>query len=251
MEKLPEQNNMENFEGDLEKYKEPYQEMMFVRHGATGYKEQFDKDFDGQKDLKEDGEKQAELAASYIDDFINKEKDIKIFTSPRVRTNNTADIIKSEIENRMPSTVKISKAESLINAKVKEGADEIDIWTKLFNEYQKRDSVSKMNDEYYSGELNERYGDVIESATEQSDRVINSFIKMLRIVRKREKMGKDNENMILVGHNETLNLLLQNYGENLTENDFRIISTGEVAHLQIYPNHVIIKYGEQEYKLNM
>lgn len=249
MEKIPTENNME---GNIEKYKDLVQEILFVRHGATSYKEQFDKNFDKGNDLREIGVSEAEEAGIHVDDFINKEKSVKIFTSPRVRAKNTADIIKSKLEEVNPSTqVKISNAESLINTKVREGDDEVDVWSFLRTEYQNREALPQMNDEYYSGELNEKYGDVIESPTEQSERIKNSFEKMLRIIRKREKLGKDNENMILIGHNETLNLLLQNYGENLTEKDFRIISTGEVAHLQIYLDHVIIKYREQEYRLNM
>lgn len=252
MEKIPTENNLESKEGGLERYKDLVQEILFVRHGATSYKEQFDKNFDGGNDLKEIGVTQAEEAGLHIDDFVNKEKSVKIFTSPRARTKNTADIIKNKLAESNPSTqINISNAESLINTKVRKGDDEVDVWSSLFTEYQNREALPQMNDEYYSGKLNERYGNVIESPTAQSERVLDSFTKMLRIIRKREELGKDNENVVLVGHNETLNLLLQNYGKNLSENDFRIISTGEVAHMEIYPDYVIVKYNEQEYKLNM
>ena len=252
MEKIPTGNSLESKENELERYKELVQEILFVRHGATSYKEQFDRNFDGGNDLKEIGVSQAEEAGLYVDGFINKEKSIKIFTSPRARTKNTANIIKDKLEKINPTTqVRISNAESLINTKVREGDDEVDIWSSLFTEYQNREALPQMNDEYYSGELNQKYGDVIESPTVQSERVLSSFTKMLRIIRKREELGKDNQNVVLVGHNETLNLLLQNYGQNLSENDFRIISTGEVAHMQIYPEYVIVKYGEQEYRLDM
>lgn len=239
---------MESNENRLEQYEGLIQEILFVRHGATGYKEQFDKGFDGGHDLKEIGVKQAEEAALHVDDFLNKEKSVKIFTSPRARTKNTAEIIKGKLEESNPSAViKISGAESLINTKTQ--GDAVDVWLALMADYA--ETGADMNKEYYSGELNEKHGDVIESPVEQSDRVKESFTKMLRIIRKREEVGKDNENIILVGHNETLNLLLQNYGKKLSENDFRIISTGEVAHMQIYPEHVVIKYGEQEYQLDM
>lgn len=248
---MPRENQIESNENRLEKNNSLVQEILFVRHGATGYKEQFDKNFDGGNDLKEIGVKQAEQAADYLSDFLNKEKSIKIFTSPRARTQNTANIIKGKLEETDSSaTVKISKAESLINTKTQgDQQDAVDVWTSLMADYVK--TGADMNKEYYSGELNKKHGDVIESPFEQSKRVKNSFEKMLRIIRKREDLGKDNENVVLVGHNETLNLLLQDYGQNLSENDFRIISTGEVAHMQIYPDYVIVKYGEQEYRLNM
>jgi len=251
MEKMPRENQIESNENRLEKNNSLVQEILFVRHGDTGYKEQFDKNFDGGNDLKEIGVKQAEQAADYLSDFLNKEKSIKIFTSPRARTQNTANIIKGKLEETDSSaTVKISKAESLINTKTQgDQQDAVDVWTSLMADYVK--TGADMNKEYYSGELNKKHGDVIESPFEQSKRVKNSFEKMLRIIRKREDLGKDNENVVLVGHNETLNLLLQDYGQNLSENDFRIISTGEVAHMQIYPDYVIVKYGEQEYRLNM
>jgi broad specificity phosphatase PhoE len=248
MEQPPKENQIDSSENRLERYKELVQEILFVRHGATSYKEQFDKNFTGWSDLKEIGIKQAEEASAHVGDFINKDKPVKIFTSPRARTQNTAEIIKSKLEESDPSVeVKLSKAESLINTKTQ--GDAVDVWTSLMADYAK--TGADMNKEYYSGELNEKHGDVIESPFEQSDRVKESFVKMLRIIRKREELDKDNENIVLVGHNETLNLLLQDHGKNLSENDFRIISTGEVAHMEIYPDYVIVKYGEQEYRLDM
>lgn len=248
MEKIPSENKIESNENRLEHYRDLVQEILFVRHGATSYKEQFDKSFQGGNDLKEIGIKQAEEASVHVGDFINKDKSVKIFTSPRARTQNTAEIIKSRLKESDPSVeVKLSKAESLINTKTQ--GDAVDVWTSLMADHAR--TGADMNKEYYSGELNEKHGDVIESPFEQSDRVKESFVKMLRIIRKREELDKDNENIVLVGHNETLNLLLQDYGKNLSENDFRIISTGEVAHMEIYPDYVIIKYGEQEYRLDM
>ncbi len=242
------ENLKESNESGLERYEDLIQEILFVRHGATGYKEQFDKNFDGGNDLKEIGIKQAEDASVLVDDFIKKEKSVKIFTSPRVRTKNTANIIKDKLQELDPKIeVKLSEAESLINTKTQ--GDAVDVWTMLMDDYMK--TGADMNKEYYSGELNEKHGDVIESPFDQSERVKQSFVKMLRIIRKRDELDKDNENVVLVGHNETLNLLLQDNGQNLSENDFRIISTGEVAHMQIYPEYVIVKYGEQEYRIDM
>ena len=244
MESLPIENQQEN----NEKLKELIQEIIFVRHGATSYREQLDKNFDGENDLTDVGVKQIENSADYINQFLNKDKSIKIFTSPRVRARNSAEIIKNRIESSDSiAEVKVSKAESLRNTKVK--GDEVDVWTSLMAEYAK--TGADMTKEYFSGELNKKFGNDIESPNDQTIRIRESFEKMLRIIRKRDSMGKDNENIVLVGHNEILHFLLQSSGQNLTENDPRLISTGEVAHMKIYPDHVIVKYGEQEYRLDM
>ena len=248
MEHIPRENKIESNE-DIESLESGIiQEIVFVRHGATGYKQHFDKNFDGLNDLKEIGVTQAKEAGAYLDKFLDKDKSIKIFSSPRVRAKNTADIIKTQLEQSEQSgEVKLSEAKSLRNTDTR--GDDVDVWTTLMAEYQR--TGADMDKEYWSGELNDKYGNIVESPSEQTERIHDSFTKMLRIIRKREELGKDNKNIVLVGHNESLNILLQKFGQKLTENDFRIIKTGEVATMKIYSDHVIIKYGEQEYRLDM
>ena len=248
MENISTQNHIEKQHESKERLNDIVQEILFVRHGATTYKEQLDKNFDGKHDLTDVGVKQIEDASEYIGEFLNKDKTIKIFNSPRVRAKNSAEIMKQRFEAADPTAeVRMAEAKSLMNTKVV--GNEVDVWTSLMAEYAK--TGADMTKEYFSGELNNKFGNNIESPDDQSRRIKESFEKMLRIIRKRDSIGKDNENIVLVGHNETLHFLLQSSGQNLTENDLRLISTGETAHMQIFSDHVIIKFSEQEYRIDM
>ena len=166
----------------------------FMRHGDTEYTEQY-------PDLTELGIQQVTAGAKDLNTKIDREKeDVFIASSPKVRAQGTADIVKRELEI---GDVRIVKAMRSVEARNWEEA------LKMVNEIiGPEKDVKKMDRAYAHDAAFEERVDVWEPRSDVEKRFFRGFAHLTRIFERyeRENLGKI-PHFIGVSHFETLNHL--------------------------------------------
>lgn len=213
--------------------------IFFVRHGATLYKEYFVNE--KTHDLVPRGIRQIEKTAERLAEKINKNLPIIIVSSPRIRTKNSAEIIKKLF---------VSKRIQIVSNKIFE--------TKTFEAIRlKGDLIEASN---YIGKNYDEWlkkncvNNSVESSNDFLKRIRKSITKAVKIIRKnkRTRRAKNLKQIILISHGEILDGLLVSFNKIKRKYDRnRIPKHGEIVEIQIFSTKVKIKYRNKRYLLKI
>lgn len=212
--------------------------IFFVRHGATLYKEYFLNE--KVNDLVPKGIRQIRKTAEKLVEKINKNLPIIIVSSPRVRTKNSAEIIKNFFILKGIKIVsnKILETKTLEAIRLKGDLIEASNYIgKNYNEWLKKNCVNNS----------------MESSNDFLKRVRKSLTKAVGIIRKNNNFGnRDSKQIIFVSHGEILDGILVSFNKIKRKYDRnRIPKHGEIVEIQIFSKKVKIKYRNKRYLLKI
>jgi len=208
--------------------------VFFVRHGASVYKEYFCNE--KELDLIPKGEKQIKRTAKNLEEVIDRNLPILIVSSPRIRTMNSAVIIKEYLESKevkiISEKIFLRRFFEAIRFKgpILEGTSRIKTGYKDWLEGSYKDSMS-----------------MIESPEKFIRRVKHSFKNSVKLLRRYKKP----EQIILVSHGEIMDgLLLTGFHFFKKYNKENTPRYGEIVEIQIFPKKVVILFRNKEYVLD-
>jgi len=226
----------------------PVARVFLVRHGESEYKEYFDEnpknvDFD----LTEQGKEEIENASLILSSLINKDNPVRVISSPRIRTLNSAGIISEELKKEhfeiKPGDVK--KTETMQG--VKTFTDATELWTELTDKYEKLGTT--LDKEWREGRM--RDDSRLESDIQIQERLRESFIKGIRILRRTQQGSRDLSQTILVTHGETVSAILAAFNLRPFLDPERKVKTGSVSTVNVFPEHVEIEVAGFKYDINI
>ena len=241
-----EKNNFDKqIDGVIEKDPSLISTIFFVRHGATEYKEYTDTSGEKvEKDLLPKGEDQIKETAGILSKRIDKDFPVRIITSGRVRTKQSADIIKESLNADGISMFPDKIPETRSFEATRLYGDPVEVFLDLNEKYG-----GELNDLWRDGRLPR---DKIESMNDVMFRVKDSFLKVVDIIRKNNQIGhRDLSQTILVSHGEIINALMVSFDLEKFNDGERVLRNGGVVEIQIFENRVIIKYEDENYTLDI
>lgn len=207
-------------------------EILFIRHGVSIYKEYYcnEKKFD----LIPKGIKQIEKTAEKIEEMIDKKLAVLIVSSPRIRTTNSANIIKKYFESKEVKIVskKIFLRRSFEAIRFKGNSEE----------------ASSRLKEFYKEWIMGYKDPLLESLEDFMSRIKKKTKFYVRIIRKH----KNNlpKQIVLVSHGEIMDGFLLGFhflNEYKRENT---IKNGEIVKIQVFSKKICINYRNKVYTLN-
>lgn len=230
----------------IEQEPKPISKVYFVRHGATEYKEfQIDAPSELAKDLSEKGEQEIEDAAKKILQDLDKEKPVRILSSPRVRTKHSAEILQQQLQENGAHLDPSDYKEATFIEGVRTRGNAAEIWTELGEMYG-----AELDRLWRKNEIS--HPDKVETNPELFDRIKESFEKGIRILRKNEAIGhRELSQIVLVSHGEIIEGLIAAYGLRPLYDPERKFKTGGVGEIKVYEDKVSIIYDDFEYNINI
>lgn len=242
------QTNRKSVEGQAERESSPIARVFMVRHGASGYKEYFGENpSEVTNDLTEAGEREIESASEKLAVLVDKNKPLRIISSPRLRTQNSAEIIRQKLldDQTEIKPAEVKKSETFQG--VKTFVDAAELWSELTEKYE---SLGKVVDiEWREGRTRE--DNRLESDIQIQERLKDAFIKGVRILRHSQKGSRDLSQTVLVTHGETISAILAAFNQRPFLDLERKIKTGSIATIDIFESRVRIEIDGFEYEINI
>jgi len=226
----------------------PVARVFIVRHGASEYKEYFDQSPKNvAHDLTEQGKEEIENASAKLSTLINRDKPVRIISSPRIRTLNSAEIIKEELtkEHIEIKPAEVKKTETMQG--VKTFIDAAELWTELTDKYEKL-GVS-LDTEWREGRTRDDLR--LESDIQIQERLKESFMKGVRILRRAQEGSRDLSQTVLVTHGETVSAILAAFNLRPFLDPDRKVKTGSVSIVNVFPERVEIEVEGSKYEINI
>lgn len=250
-------NKFENIPTIESKEKEPLPltTIYVVRHGDTEYKEEL-VDPETKNDLTDIGEKQIQNLAEEISVATSEKDKFYIMSSPRIRAENTAEVIKKVIAKNGHEVVQLKGGKnSLRNFNLLDN-EKTNIYKKkrgqqdeYLADMKKVFGRLEKEDDYY---LKYRAGTVEHSHTqnlEEYKKKIKTFI--IRITEIARKRGENNEKLILSTHGEWLDSILEIYFSKQIEKLEDSAEKGESIKIEILPSKLKFYFRREQVVIDM
>ncbi len=274
---------MEKFESpnlheSKEKLPQPYATVYLVRHGRTPYGEERNSPEVVTYDLTEEGAESLRTVARQINNEIEPNDNVYVISSPRVRAENSADVLTQELE------VLGHNVESLEGAK-----NSVRNW-KLYRDKEDKENTQERRDIYdrrgdgsnpeaeaaYKKDIDVAFGQVLEAGpnlylewlkdekipfaenAEEYKKKIRVFLRRLaEIARKRAKESiankgsAPNEKVIITTHGEWLDSMLKVFFNKDIASLRDGVQRGEAAKMEVFPDSVRFSYKGEEVMFDM
>lgn len=274
--------NLEKLDSEAHESKEkiptPYATVYLVRHGATPYGEERKSPEVVEYDLTEEGTESLRNLARRINDEIEPGDKVYMMSSPRVRAENSAEVLTYTLE------------ESGHTVEYLEGAKNSTRNWKLYRDEEDKNNKQERRDIYdrrgdgrdvdteaaYKADIDVAFGQVLEAGpelylewlrgaeipfaenAEDYKKKIKVFLRRLaEIARMRAQKAEEkngiapNEKVIITTHGEWLDSMLKIFFNKEITSLQDGVQKGEAAKMQVYPDSVKFSYGGEEVVFDM
>lgn len=219
----------------------PEGRIFLFRHGDTEYQEEFPEDPSVQKsdDLTRTGRKQVRMLGTKISEKTQENETVNIIASPRVRAQNTADIVQKELPVDEDNFREFDTLSDYVrNAKfLDEEGNEI----KYSQDRKEREKMKEIIEPLYKQDPEKLQKEHVE------DDFIEPNLKELlrRLVDIARHRSATDEKMLISSHGEVLDILLQEFFS-LEESEDGIASDyADLITIEVYDDSVVLKYKDK------
>ncbi len=237
-----------------EKEPVPFATIFIVRHGDTEYKEEFS-DPGSENDLTEKGKMQIQDLAERINNEIQEQDKVYIMMSPRVRAQNSAQIIEDALNQHGHEVIRLGGGrQSLSNVEMLD-KEKTNIYKKQGDKEKYLSDMTevlgrlKQESDYY---LKSRMGTLENPTTQDIQEYrgkVETFLKRIIEIARQRKGG--NEKLALITHGEWLDTVLELYLAHSIRENKDLTEKGEAIKVEVLADKLKFYFRNQEVVVNI